>query len=244
MTPLGVTPRPDWFATTRWTVVLAAAGTPSPVAARALNELCAAYWFPLYAYIRRRGRSREDAEDLTQSFLATLASPRALEGLDAERGRFRAFLLAALKHFLANDHDRATAVKRGGGVAPLSLDWDAAEAAFQVADPAAEHPESAFDREWALSLLERVLQRLEHDETTRGEGTAFQVLRPFLTADAEPSAARVAEALGCEAGAVRVAVHRLRKKYRALLRDEIAHTLSDPARVDDELHALFAAVTR
>jgi RNA polymerase sigma-70 factor (ECF subfamily) len=237
-------PRPDWFATTRWTVVLAAGRTPSPDASRALNELCTASWFPLYAYVRRRGRSHEDAQDLTQSFLASLTATRALQGLDSERGRFRAFLLASLKHFLANDHDRATAVKRGGGIAPLSLDWEAADAAFQVADPAAENPEAAFDREWALALLERVLQRLEDDETTRGEGETFRILKPFLTANADATLIDAAQQLGRDAGAVRVALHRLRKKYRALLREEISHTLSEPSRVDEELRALFAAVTR
>jgi RNA polymerase sigma-70 factor (ECF subfamily) len=232
----------DIFATTRWTVVLAAGRSSTPQAAVALEELCRTYWYPLYAYVRRRGHSREDAEDLTQSFFARFLEKNYLAGLASERGRFRAFLLAALKHFLANEWDKSQRQKRGGGTAHLSLDWQTADTRFQVAATNEPSPDKAFDREWALALLERVITRLHGESAAAGKAESFDRLKPFLTADrdAVPYAQAAAE-LGLAEGAVRVAVHRLRRHYRELLRDEIAQTLSDPAQVDEELRALFGA---
>jgi RNA polymerase sigma factor (sigma-70 family) len=232
----------DIFATTHWTVVLAAGRKHSPQADRALEELCRTYWFPLYAYIRRRGRSKEDAEDQTQSFFAGLLEKNSFAGLDSEKGKFRAFLLASLKHYLANEHDRANTQKRGGGVTPLSLDWQTADTQFQIADTNEPSPDKAFDREWAIALLAKVIRRLQDECAADGKAKLFEQLKAFLTAGKAESAQRdVAAALGMEEVAVRVAVHRLRKRYRQLLRDEIANTLADSAMVDEEMRALFGA---
>ncbi len=233
----------DIFATTHWTVVLAAGQRHTPQSDAALEQLCRTYWFPLYAYVRRRGHTKEDAEDLTQSFFARFLEKNYLEGLSAERGRFRAFLLASLKHFLANEWDKAQRQKRGGGAAHLSLDWQGADAQFQVAATATEpSPDKVFDREWAVALLARVIERLQAECEAEGRGKQFDRLKIFLTAGkGAHSHTDVAKALGMDEGAVRVAVHRLRKRYRQLLRDEISQTLSDPAQADEELRALFGA---
>jgi RNA polymerase sigma-70 factor (ECF subfamily) len=232
----------DIFATTHWTVVLAAGQRHTPQADHALEELCRTYWFPLYAYVRRRGHAKADAEDLVQAFFARFLAKNYLEGLSAERGRFRAFLLAALKHFLANEWDKSQRQKRGGGAAHLSLDWQTADTKFQVAATAEPSPDQAFDREWALALLGKVIERLQAECTAEGKAKVFEQLKVFLAAGKSETAQNdVAKALGMEEGAVRVAVHRLRKRYRQLLRDEIAHTLSDPAMVDEEMRALFGA---
>jgi RNA polymerase sigma-70 factor (ECF subfamily) len=235
-------PAGDIFATTHWTVVLAAGRQHSPQAARALEELCRTYWFPLYAYVRRRGYAREDAEDLTQAFFTRLLEKNSFASLDAGKGKFRAFLLASVKHFLANARDKAHTLKRGGGSIPLSLDWQTADTQFQVAATGEPGPDQAFDREWAVALLARVIERLQNECAADGKAKLFEQLKLFLTAgNDEPAQGEVAQALGMEAGAVRVAIHRLRKRYRQLLRDEIAHTLTDQAMVDDEIRALFGA---
>jgi RNA polymerase sigma-70 factor (ECF subfamily) len=232
----------DIFATTHWTVVLAAGRRSTPQSDRALEELCRAYWFPLYAYVRRRGHTKEDAEDLTQAFFARFLEKNYLEGLSAERGRFRAFLLASLKHFLANEWDKSQRQKRGGHVPHLSLDWQTADTRFQIVDPAEPSPDRAFDREWAVALLARVIDRLSAECEAEGRGRQFAELKLFLTVGKGAlSDADAAQALGLSAGAVRVAVHRLRRRYRQLLRDEIAQTLADPAQVDEEMQALFGA---
>lgn len=237
----GSVPR-DVFATTHWTVVLAAGQRQSAAADRALEELCRGYWFPLYAYVRRRGYSKEDAEDLTQAFFARFLEKNYLAGLDAERGRFRAFLLAALKHFLINDWKKSQRVKRGGGEKLLSLDWQSADTQFQVASAAEPSPDKAFDREWALTLLGKVIAGLQSECEAEGRGSQFAELKIFLTAGkgAMPHAEAAAR-LDLDEAAVRVLVHRLRKRYRELLRAEIANTLSDPAQVTEELRALFGA---
>lgn len=232
----------DVFATTHWTVVLAAGRRHTPQSDQALEELCRTYWFPLYAYVRRRGHSKEDAEDLTQAFFARFLAKNYLAGLSAERGRFRAFLLASLKHFLANEWDKSQRQKRGGGATLLSLDWQTADTKFQIAATAEPSPDQAFDREWAVALLAKVIERLQADCVADGKAKVFEQLKVFLVAgkgESAPSA--VAKALGMEEGAVRVAVHRLRKRYRGLLREEIGQTLADPAMVDEELRALFGA---
>ncbi len=232
----------DVFATTHWTVVLAAGKRHTPQAAGALEELCRTYWFPLYAYVRRRGHAKADAEDLTQAFFARLLEKNFLAGVGSEKGKFRAFLLAALKHFLANEWDKSQAQKRGGGAAHFSLDWQTADTKFQVAATSEPSPDKAFDREWALALLAKVIERLQKECAADGKGKLFEQLKTFLMAGGGDSAqAEVAKSLGMEEGAVRVAIHRLRKRYRALLRDEIAHTLSDDAMVEAEMQALFGA---
>lgn len=230
------------FATTRWTVVLAAGRKSGPQADVALEELCRTYWFPLYSYVRRQGHSREDAEDLTQAFFLRFLEKNYLEGLGSDKGKFRAFLLAALKHFLANEWDRANRQKRGGGVAPLSLDWQDADARYLVNPADNLSPDKLYDRTWAVTLLERVITRLRDECAAEGRSKIFDQLKPFLMVgkSAIPYAA-AANALEMNEGAARVAVHRLRCRYRELLRDEIGQTLSDPAQVGEEMRALFAA---
>lgn len=214
----------------------------TPQSDTALEQLCRTYWFPLYAYVRRHGHAKADAEDLTQAFFARFLAKNYLAGLSAERGRFRAFLLASLKHFLVNEWDKSQRQKRGGGVAHLSLDWQTADTKFQVAAVNEPSPDKAFDREWALALLAKVIERLQAECEAEGRGKLFAQLKKFLMAGGGDSAqVEVARALGMEESAVRVAIHRLRKRYRVLLRDEIAQTLSDPAQVDAEMQALFGA---
>jgi RNA polymerase sigma-70 factor (ECF subfamily) len=232
----------DIFATTHWTVVLAAGRRSTPQSDHALEELCRTYWFPLYAYVRRRGHTKEDAEDLTQAFFARFLEKNYLEGLSVERGRFRAFLLASLKHFLANEWDKAQRQKRGGQAQHLSLDWQTADTQFQVAATTEPSPDKAFDREWAVALLAKVIERLHGEYEAEGRGKQFAELKVFLTAwKGTLSHAAAARALSMDEGAARVAVHRLRKRYRQLLRDEIAQTLTDPAQVEEEMQALFGA---
>jgi RNA polymerase sigma-70 factor (ECF subfamily) len=238
-------PASDPFNTTRWTMVLAASRRRTPESDAALENLCASYWYPLYAYVRRQGHSREDAEDLTQAFFARFLQKNYLEGLDAGRGRFRAFLLAALKHFLANEWDKARSQKRGGSLAHLPLDWITADTTFASGMAQEPSPDAAYDREWAIALLNKVIARLESECVAAGDGAQFQSLKIFLTAEkgAIPYSS-VAREVDMEEGAVRVAVHRLRKRYRTLLRDEIAQTLEDPVQVDEEMQALFGAFIR
>jgi RNA polymerase sigma-70 factor (ECF subfamily) len=235
----------DIFATTHWTVVLAAGKRHTPQSDGALEELCRTYWFPLYAYVRRRGHTKEDAEDSVQAFFARFLAKNYLAGLSAERGRFRAFLLASLKHFLINEWKKTQRLKRGGGEAPLSLDWETADTQFQVAATNEPSPDKAFDREWALALLAKVIECLQKECEADGKAKLFEQLKMFLTAGKDGTAqAEVAKALGMEEGAVRVAIHRLRKRYRELLRAEIAQTLADAADVDEEMRALFGAFSR
>jgi DNA-directed RNA polymerase specialized sigma24 family protein len=232
----------DIFATTHWTVVLAAGRRSTPQSNRALEELCRNYWYPLYAYVRRHGHSKEDAEDLTQGFFASFLKRNYLEGVSSEKGRFRAFLLGSLKHFLANEHDRAGRQKRGGGVAPLSLDWQDADTRYQI-DPADRlAPDKLYDRAWAVTLLEQVIARLRAECAAEGRAALFDQLKPFLmVGKSDIPYADAAARLGLNEGAARVAVHRLRKRYRELLRAEIAQTLTDPADLDEEMRALFQA---
>ena len=208
----------------------------------ALESLCAAYWFPLYAYVRRHGYSKENAEDLTQAFFAKLLERQDFAGLKQENGRFRAFLLAALKNFLSNERDRAGRLKRGGNITHFSLDWQNADAQFQIADGGQLSPDAAYDREWAVALLERVISKLRAEYVADGKGERFEQLKSHLTVGkGEIPYAAAAAALSMESGAVRVAVHRLRKRYRELLRNEVADTLSDPAMVEGELAVLLGA---
>jgi len=231
------------FATTHWSLVVAARGA-SPVAREALAELCRLYWYPLYAYVRRRGHSADEAQDLTQEFFARLLERDDLAGLDPARGRFRAFLLAACRHFLANQNDRAQALKRGGGLRPRSLDLADADRRY-AAEPSHEQtPERLFERRWALTLLDRVLQRLRQHYETAGQLVLFERLKGSLAGETDVPHAESAAALNMTEGAVKVAAHRLRQRYRDLLRDEIARTVAEPAEVDDEVRALFAALAR
>jgi DNA-directed RNA polymerase specialized sigma24 family protein len=231
-------PSDGFFATTRWTVVRAAGAS----AAEALETLCTAYWFPLYAYVRRHRFSKEDAEDLTQAFLAKLLERQDFAALKQENGRFRAFLLAALKNFLANERDRAGRQKRGGNITHFPLDWQSADTQFQIADRRQIPPDAAYDREWAVALLERVISTLRDEFVLSGNGMHFEQMKIFLTTEREGIRyADKAFELGMNEAALRVSVHRLRKRYREFLRREVAHTLSDPIMIEEELGVLLSA---
>jgi len=233
------------FATTRWSLVLQAKDRAAPQAAEALADLCRAYWYPLYAFVRRRSRDSHEAQDLTQSFFARLLEKDFLGEVAPERGRFRAFLLAAIKHFINNEWDRERAVKRGGDRQRLSLnaahfDWDSGESRF-LTEPAHElSAERLFERQWALALLDRVLSRLRDEQIADGKRSQFETLQPFLSLDRETANyLEAANRLNTTEAAVRVAAHRLRKRYRSLLRDEIAQTVATSQDIDDEIRHLF-----
>jgi DNA-directed RNA polymerase specialized sigma24 family protein len=238
-----IAPRPA-FVTTHWSVVLSAREGESPQSAAALEKLCRIYWYPLYAYIRRSGQSKENAEDLTQAFFARLLEKKFLDSAQQERGRFRSFLLVALKRFLTNEWERAHAQKRGGFQAQMSLDTEMAERKFQSEIASTEiPPDRAFERRWALTLLELTMSRLRLEFERAGKISEFERLKIFLTADKkEIPYASVAAELVMNEGALRVAVHRLRKRYRELFREEIAHTLAEGESVDEELRHLMSVL--
>jgi RNA polymerase sigma-70 factor (ECF subfamily) len=230
------------FATTQWSLVIAAGDLRREDARAALAELCQTYWYPLYAYLRRRGISAADAQDLTQEFFARLLEKESLR-VDPQRGRFRSFLLASLDHFLANERDRAHAFKRGGGRAPLSLDLAAGESRVALEPAHNETPERLYERQWALALLDVVVRRLEAEYRAANKGQQFDLLRQVLSNDRErlPYNA-IASELGISPDAARQAAHRLRKRYREILREEVARTVAGPEEVDEELTSLFEAL--
>jgi len=236
-------PSPGRFPTTHWSRVISAGDPDAPSARESLAELCGAYWYPLYAYIRRRGYDPEQARDLTQDFFARALEKGLLAEADPARGRFRSFLRTVCAHFLANRRDWDHAQKRGGGRAILPIDAAGAEGQYarELADGLT--PERIFDRTWALTLLGRVLDRLGQEYDEAGKPATFAALRGVLAGDGEPASyAAVAARLGTTEGAARVAAHRLRRRYGELLRQEIAATLADPDEVDDEIRDLFAAL--
>jgi RNA polymerase sigma-70 factor (ECF subfamily) len=229
---------PDIFVTTRWTAVLTAGCSDTARARQALAELCQAYWFPLYAYARRRGHGPHDAEDLTQGFFARLLKMQSLAGVSREKGKFRAFLLASMNHYLADEWDRACAQKRDIH-RTISLDAEAAENRYR-AEPV-EHltPERLFDRQWALTLLEAVVQRLHREYEESGRGALFLELRFAITGEkSDVPYADLAARLGLTGEAVRVAVHRLRQRFRKLLWEEIGQTVADESEIADEMRNL------
>ena len=231
------------FATTHWSVVLAAVDRPSPESEEALEELCTAYWYPLYAYVRRRDFSVEDAEDLTQAFFATLLEKGRLACADPHRGRFRTFLLSSMEHFLSDAQDQQSRQKRGGGQRLISWDREMAEERYRSERPEGQTPDHIFEKRWASTLLERVLTRLRDEFLVGGKAGVFEQLTPHLWGDAEAVPYPGLEAqLRVSAGALRVTVHRLRRRYRDLLRDEIAQTVADPAEVDEEIRHLMRVV--
>lgn len=230
------------FRTTRWSVVLAAQGKSSGDAAQSLEALCRQYWPPLYAYVRQRGHSEHDAEDLTQAFFTRFLEKQWLTAADRERGRFRSFLLMTLKRFLANEWDRSQTQKRGGGIQFLSL--DAAER-LSLPDPSATSADSLFERRWALTLLDAAMRRLRQEHESAGRLAEYEQLKPCLTAergciDYEALAAT----LKMQPASARSAVHRLRKRFRAIFREEVAGTVADVADVEDEMRIVIAALGR
>jgi RNA polymerase sigma-70 factor (ECF subfamily) len=224
-------------------MVLAARDRDSPEAKQALGQLCESYWYPLYAFIRRSGHNSEDARDLTQEFFARLLEKDFLADVDREKGKFRSFLLAACKHFLANERDRALAQKRGGGRTVLSFDAEAAESRYRSEPQHTLTPERLFERRWVIVLLQTVLNRLRTEQERAGKRELFEQLKGFLAGDRGPARySSVAEALGTTEGALKVAVHRLRNHYRVILREEISRTVNDPAEVEAEIRNLFVAL--
>jgi RNA polymerase sigma factor (sigma-70 family) len=231
------------FELTHWSLIADAGDPDSTRARQALERLCASYWYPLYAFVRREGHSAHDAQDLTQEFFARLVEKNWLEAVDREKGRFRSFLLAAMKHFLANEWDRARAQKRGGGVALISIDDADADLRYQREPAQQITAEQLFDRRWALTLLDQVLERMRREMTDAGKAAQFEALKFCLTGERAATYDEIAHRLGTTEGSVKVAVHRLRERYRFLLRDEIANTVGSAADVDEELRQLFSALS-
>lgn len=233
------------FATTRWSLVLNAVRGDAPGADRALAELCKLYWYPLYVHVRRFGHDPDTAQDLTQDFFAKLLEKNYLSAADRRRGRFRNFLLTAFKCFLANEWDRATAQKRGGGREPVRLDALEAEERYRYEPVDALSADQLFDRRWALELLARVQERLRREFAEAGKAERYQALEPFLPG-ARPveTQAEAASRLGLTENAVKQEVHRLKKRYVALLREEVGQTVAHPEEVDDELRYLVDVVSR
>jgi RNA polymerase sigma factor (sigma-70 family) len=230
------------FATTRWSLVVTAAGDSDP-ARSALSELCEAYWYPLYAFARRTGSDEDEARDLTQGFFTELLAKGFLAQADHERGRFRTFLLASFRHFRSKERDRAQAAKRGGPLPPLSLDFTVGEQSY-VAEPlAVGTPEQFFEKHWALTLLAQTLDDVRKDYAASGKSQLFELLEPTLSGDS-PTASyvQIGERVGMSEAAVKVAAYRMRQRYRDRLRTTVAATVADPSEIDDELRHLILAV--
>ncbi len=231
---------PDFCRTTRWSVVLAGAKAAPPERRAALEELARTYWYPLYAYARRRGNGSDEAADLTQGFFAAWLERGDVARADPARGKFRAYLLTSFQHFLSSQREHARARKRGGGRLHLSLDAGDAETRYGREPIERETPERAFERAWVRELLARTFQRLRAEQERIGRAALFDRLRPALAAeDDAPRFAQVASELGMSENAVKVAAHRLRKRFGELLRQEVADTLGDPAEVEAELASLL-----
>jgi RNA polymerase sigma factor (sigma-70 family) len=235
-------PGSSQFPTTRWTLVVAAGDRERKEARSALASLCEHYWYPLYAYLRRRGYAAEQAQDLTQEFFIRLLEGRYLDRVDPEKGRFRSFILTSLKFFVADEGDRGRAQKRGGG-AVVSLEFSTGEERYLREPAHVETPERIFERRWALSVLDRVVESLRSEFVQHGRPEHFERLKVYLLGQPEAYAV-LAREMNTSEGAVKVAIHRLRKRYRELMRQEIADTVADPAEVESELRSLAAMLTR
>ena len=233
-----------WFGTTHWSVVLNARRTDSTSARQALETLCRHYWYPLYAFVRRLGYSPHDAEDLVQSFFARCLEKNYLEAADRTKGRFRSFLLMALKRFLANEWDKARARKRGGGIPPIALDALNAEARYEYEPTDQKSADHLFERRWALTLLENVLGRLGQEQAEAGRSAQFEVLKDCLVGGGGTPYAQVGDRLGTSEAAVKVAIHRLRRRYRELLEEEIAQTVGSPEEVAEERRYLLSVISQ
>jgi len=227
------------FATTHWSVVLAAGDSASPDSKEALERLCRTYWYPLYAFVRRAGHAPEDANDLTQAFFERFLAKHYVKAVLQEKGRFRAFLLTVLRRFLCDQFDRATAVKRGGRTYRVLMDGPEAEARYNQAKSAGESSEEVFDRAWAETVVQRSLERLRDDYAAADQGKAFDELKVYLSQPANRAAyAASGQRLGLSADAVAMAVMRMRRRYRATVRAEVANTVSTPAEISEEMRYL------
>jgi RNA polymerase sigma-70 factor (ECF subfamily) len=234
----------EQFASTHWSVVLAAGDTGAVGADEALESLCRTYWYPLYVYVRRRGYAESDAQDLTQEFFGRLLAKKLLRRADPERGKFRSFLLKSLQHFLVNEWERARTRKRGDGQSQTSLDAHAAELRYRAEPALTQSLDEAYEKRWAATLIEAVLARLRADYAGSGRLDIFEALKPMIWGEQTPlSYPALGTQLRLTAGAVKVAVHRLRARYRELLRAEVALTVSSASEVDDELRHLIAVLS-
>src|SRR6516225_423358 len=236
-------PGPYQFPTTRWTLVVAAGDPHRKEARSALISLCENYWYPLYAYLRRRGCPPDQAQDLTQDFFIRVLEGRYLDRADPEKGRFRSFLLTSLKFFVADEEDRRRASKRGGGQL-VPLEFSSGEERYQREPGHDETPERIFERRWALSVLDRVVERLRNEFIQHGRPVHFERLKVFLLGQSDAPYAALAQELNTSEGALNVAIHRLRKRYRDLFRQEIADTVADPAAVESELRYLATVLMK
>jgi RNA polymerase sigma-70 factor (ECF subfamily) len=231
------------FQTTRWSLIFAARGGDSAEAEQALATLCGSYWYPLYAFVRRKGYDADIAQDLVQGFLARLLEKRELVAVDRGKGRFRSYLMAACTHYLANERDHAQAKKRGGGRVTISIDGLAAEGRYRRAPVHQLTPERLFEKQWALALLDRVIERLEAEMARAGKSRQFMALKPAVLGDSTRTPfAQIAAELGLSEDAARAAAVRLRRRYRDLFRDEVARTVDRPADVEEEIASLFSAL--
>jgi RNA polymerase sigma-70 factor (ECF subfamily) len=231
------------FPTTRWTLVVAAGDPHRKEARSALVALCENYWYPLYAYLRRRGYAADQAQDLTQDFFIRVLEGRYLDRADPEKGRFRSFLLTSLKFLVADEEDRQRAQKRGGR-AVVSLEFSSGEERYQREPAYDETPERIFERRWALAVLDRVVERLRNEFMQHGRREHFERLKVFLLGQSDAPYGGLAREMNTSEGALKVAIHRLRKRYRELFRQEIADTVADPAEVESELRFLAGVLTR
>ena len=235
----GVMAQPGVFATTHWSVVLAAGEADTPQSSAALEKLCRTYWYPIYAYLRRRGYGEHDAQDLTQGFFAQLLERRSIQSVEREKGKFRSFLLASLNYYVADERDRANAQKRGGGREVLSLDVQEAEQRYRLEPVDERSPEKIFEHRWAMTLLDQVLVRLGQEFAEAGKRELFERLQAFLVeGTGERTYAEVAREMGMTEEAVKKAAQRMQRRYHQLFREEIAQTVASPAEVDEELRHL------
>ncbi len=239
----GTNERQQWFATTQWSVVLASRDSGSTSSLAALEKLCGTYWYPLYAFVRRQGYSPEDAQDLTQSFFERLLAKDYLASVDRQKGKFRSFLLASMNHLLSDERDRGRRQKRGGGAALISFDDQTAEERYQLEPVDNFDAKKIYERRWALTVLDRVLARLEAEFASPGKVALFARAKEFLQGDAAHGAYSAAAAeLGMSEGALRVAVHRMRRRYGELFYEEIAHTVSGTEEIEEEINHLLACL--
>jgi len=238
------TASPQWFATTHWSVVMLAGVPDSPRVIEALETLCRAYWLPLYTYVRRQGYGAHDAQDLTQGFFVRLLRMNSFAGLSREKGKFRTFLLAALNHFLSDERDRSRAEKRGGGQVIISIDESEAEDRYLQMPNLESEPEKAFDRRWALTVLEQALARVQEEYRGSDRVEIFEHLRIYLSGEASPGDYdTLAPRLGMSPNALGVAVHRLRQRYRECIRLELAQTVARPQELEEEMNYLFTVLS-
>ena len=238
-------PSPENFCTTRWTLVLRSRGDAVESRA-ALGELCEAYWTPVFRFLRREGRDDDESRELTQEFFARLLAGGSLEKADPEKGRFRSYLLGALKHFLTDRRRSESREKRGGGAVIESIESAGTETSpgLQIPDPAGAIPDSYFDREWALAVMDRALKAVQATFAESGKGKQFEILKPWLIGETDNLSQTAAAAeLGMTTGAIKVAIHRLRKEFRDAIQAEIAQTVTDPAEIVEELRYLIRVLS-